>query len=63
MVCSQEIITIWLNYLVAGCYLASVGERIRYSEEGKRILSLSMSLIDRGKSLIQEALAHADPDS
>ena len=47
---SSEVVRVWWNELVAGCYLALVAERCRDPKERKRLRELSSSILDRAKA-------------
>jgi Family of unknown function (DUF6399) len=47
---SSEVVRVWWNELVAGCYLALVAERCKDSNERKRLRELSSSILERAKA-------------
>jgi hypothetical protein len=48
--CTDEVITIWKNELVAGYYIACVAQRCSKSDEAKRLTELSESILARARS-------------
>lgn len=50
LVCTDAVISIWKNELVAGYYIACVAQRCSKSDEAKRLTELSKTILARARS-------------